>query len=1227
MKENPLAYIPMDRRQALAAGRDLPDRAEGSSLFADISGFTPLTEALVNELGRQRGAEELTRVLNLVYDALIHELHRFGGSAIAFAGDAITCWFDGDDGRRATASALAMQQAMTRFESVRTPHGATVALRMKASVAVGSVRRFVVGDPDIRLIDALAGSTLERLAAGEHLANKGEVVVDDAVLQHAGQAFELLDLRSDDRTRRFGVVDRLLEPVSDAPWPLLAADALEPTEVRRWLLPSVHALLQQGTSEFLAELRPTVALFLRFDGIDYDADANAGDKLDAWVRWIQHVLERYQGTLIDLNIGDKGSYIYINFGAPIAHEDNALRAALAALDLREMPAELHFIQPLQIGISQGRMRAGAYGGSQHRTYGVLGDSVNMAARLMMKADPGQIVVHPDVHAVIEERFAWRELPEMRVKGKSEPVKPWALEGVQRRAVLHQPRAAQTPMVGRRAEFERILEHLGAARRGRGQVVSIVGNAGLGKSRLVAEAAHVAREEGFDVHGGECESYGVNTRYLVWQPIWRSLLGIDADWEVQHQIAALEARIARMDPGLVRRVPLLGTLLSLPIPDNELTQTFDAKLRKASLESMLSDCMHHLASEQPLVLVLEDCHWLDPLSYDLLEVIARAIANLPVLLLLAYRPLELERLRQRRISVLPYHVAIDLSEMSTDDLVQLTRMRLGALPVARAELAFPQNVVQRIVQQAEGNPFYVEELVKFIRYNGIDPYDPHGLDHLELPSSLQQLVLSRMDQIQDNAKTTLKVASIVGRTFRAPWLWGIYPELGAPATVRDNLEYLTVQEMIESEPAEPIESYDFKHVITHDVVYATLLHAMRAALHERVGHYIETTFAERLSAWVDLLAFHYDLSENIDKRCMWLRAAGEAAQAAYANDAAIDYYRRALPLLTRDARIDVMLHLGEVLRVVGQWDDVAEVYRGALELAQSSGDARIQARCHSAVGEFLRLKGDYPHAWEHLVEARALYESVDDKAGAAQVLHTGGTLAAQQGEYDLARARYAESLEMRRALGDRDGEARLLNNLAIMAVYQADLATALNLHEASLEIRREVGDRFTIANSLSNLGDVLRSLGEFAAARARLEEAVALEREIGNRWGLANALNNLGNAARAQGDYAEAHQLYIESISIYRLLGDRWALAYLLEDLGTLAALQREDARAVTLVSAANALRSEIGSPLPPAEQAKLDAEIAHAVEDLGEEAAEAARARGCAMRLDEALEYALGAAS
>ena len=390
MNESLLSYIPMDRRQAMVEGRSLPDQTRGAALLADISGFTPLTEVLVRELGAQRGADELTVCLNRVYEALIEQLHRWRGSAIAFAGDAVTCWFDGDDGQKAVACALAMQEAMRSVQAVHTPFGSTITLSMKAAVATGPARRWLVGDPRIRVIDTLAGAILERLAAAEHQAERGEVILAPCALASLADAAVIGAVRTAPDGRTFGVATGLRKAPQPAPWPPVPLDPLDENEVRPWLLAPVYERLRQGHGGFLAELRPTVALFLRFGGIAYDEDPAAGARLDAYVRWVQATVERYQGTLIDLNIGDKGSYIYVNFGAPITHEDNAARAAATALDLRQPPAGFDYTAPVQIGISQGRMRVGTYGAKDHRTYGALGDEVNMAARLMMACQPGQI---------------------------------------------------------------------------------------------------------------------------------------------------------------------------------------------------------------------------------------------------------------------------------------------------------------------------------------------------------------------------------------------------------------------------------------------------------------------------------------------------------------------------------------------------------------------------------------------------------------------------------------------------------------------------------------------------------------------------------------------------------------------------------------------------------------------------------------------------------------------
>ena len=472
-------YMPVDRQHALARGETLPDRATGAALFADISGFTALTRALAHELGFERGAEELTRTISQVYTALIEEVHRYGGSVIGFAGDAITCWFDDatslpraqsvpeapdtcetpgvSESRRglhsnaveesgaaahrhaelaAVACGLAMQEAMALCNTITTPQGATFELATKVAIVAGPVRRFLVGDPEIQVIEAIAGQTLDRLAAAEHAANRGEVVVAGDIAERNRVQLAIREWRTDDRGRRIAVVCGSVEGVAPTPWPELPSEGLSDTACRPWVLPAVYERARSGHRQFLSELRPVSALFVNFKGIDYDEDEQAGAKLDAYVRWVQRAAERHEAIFDHLTMGDKGSYICLAFGAPIAHGDDETRAICAALELLSPPPELALtesrasgIGAIRIGVAAGHALVGTYGGRGRRTYGIQGDRVNLAARLMIAAPEGDILCDDEITRAAQGQVIFTALPPIRVKGFVEPVAIYRPTGV------------------------------------------------------------------------------------------------------------------------------------------------------------------------------------------------------------------------------------------------------------------------------------------------------------------------------------------------------------------------------------------------------------------------------------------------------------------------------------------------------------------------------------------------------------------------------------------------------------------------------------------------------------------------------------------------------------------------------------------------------------------------------------------------------------------------------
>ncbi len=1048
------------------------------------------------------------------------------------------------------------------------------------------------------------------------------MVLDATAISSLGDQVKLSTLRHEESTgRSFGVVEALLVLVDPRPCPEIPTDRLREETVRQWLLPPVYERLRRGQGEFLAEFRPAVSFFLRFAGIDYDGDEEAGDKLDRYIRHVQNVLNRYGGTLIQVTMGDKGSYLQAAFGAPVAHEDDALRAAAAALDLQMISPTSEWSGEVQIGIAQGRMRTGAYGGSMRRTYGVMGDEVNLAARLMQAAAPGQILVSDKVYKTIGETFQAEGLPPLIVKGRSEPVVTFSLVGLneQRGIRLQEPRYT-LPMVGRQAELGLIKQKIDSALKGKGQIIGITGEAGMGKSRLIAEAIREAYKHKLTGYGGECQSYGTNTSYLVWQNIWCGFFNLDRFFTLEDKIQAIERRLASIDKNLGPRLPLLGAVLNLSIPDNELTRSFDAKLRKSSLEALLVDCLRAQAQKMPLLLVLENCHWIDPLSHDLLEIIGRAITDLPVLLVMAYRPFDAQYWKTTRVSHLSHFTEIHLQEFTQQEAERLINLKLEVFFDVSHEV--PARLVEHIIEQAEGNPFYIEELLNYLQDRAIDPSDHEALEQIELPTSLHSLILTRIDQRTESQKITLKLASIIGRMFAAAWLWGAYPDLGDPELIKADLDVLSKLDLTLMDSSEPELIYLFRHIVTQEVAYESLPFATRALLHDQLAQFIERTFSDSLEQNVDLLAFHYERSDNEPKKCEYLLKAGEAAQANYANTAAMHYFQRVLTLLPDNEQVAVMLKLGQVLELVGLWDQAKDLYKSALILSENLGDRLDQARVQTAIGELLRKQGVYAEVPRWLDLAREGFEEMGDHAGVGQVLHYEGTLAAQQGNLKFAKALYEQSLKIRRTLDEKPQIASLLSNLGIIAQYLGNYNLSRSYYMESLSIRRAIGDRWAIANSLNNLGNVARDQDDHAEARSYLEEAVTISQEVGDRWAIANSLNNLANVVRAQGEYNLAHSLYEKSLAINYELEDKWALAYLFEDIGCLSVSEGQPRRALKLIAAASVLREEIGAPLPPSERSSLDKVVEVARHELDEVEQNSAWAEGIRMSLSEAVEFA-----
>ena len=1218
----PITYIPIDRRQALAEEKTIPEWVIGATLFADISGFTPLTEALVQELGPNRGAEELTRILNQIFDAIINDLHRFGGSVMTFSGDAITCWLDQDDGSRAIACALAMQNRMQQFDRVTTPGGSSFKLAMKTAVSTGPARRFVIGSSEHLHMDVLTGETLVTLAEAENLAHRGELLIDRKTAFRLESSLTISDWRQDEATEgQFAVVSSIATSISEQPWAPVSPTLIPQSEQQSWLLPSIYGRVLNGTDDFLAELRPISVLFLRFGDIEYDTDPRAGEKLDEFIKDVQAILARYESNVLQVTIGDKGSYLYAAFGAPIIHEDDANRAAAAALELQTAAKRIHQLDQIQIGLATGPVWAGAYGGRNRRTYGVLGDVVNISARLMMAAEPGQILATREFYQATQQSADWDSLPQIKVKGKSESIDIYALKQLkkQKSSGLQSPKYT-FPMVGRHGEIEMINQVLDQVFTGEGQLIGLSGEAGIGKSRLIADIIDIIIDRDVLGIGGECQSYGTNSSYMVWQSVWRAFFNLDANLPRTSQIELLRQQLNAIDPKLSPRLPLLGAVLGLVIPDNDFTQTFDAKLRKDSLQSLLVECLQILSRKRPYLIVLEDCHWIDPLSLELLDVISRAIVNLPVLVIIAYRPVEWLADETKEIRTRENFSEIKLEEFSSNETNELVKLKLSQLGSAVIEP--PMALIEQVSQRTQGNPFYIEELLNYLHDHNIDPGDINSFATIDLPASLHSLVLSRIDQLDEGERITIKVASVIGRLFKAAMLHGVYPQQENIQAIEADLERLTQLDMTIQDFESPELTYLFKNVVTREVTYENLPFETRATLHNQVGKYIEKSYKDDLSQYVDLLAHHYSLSGNEPKKKEYLQKGGYAAQARFANETAVDYFKQLLPLVNENEKLEILLELGQVYELIGKWEEATNHYQELLDLAETLNNEASVAKARTVMADLLRKQGAYQDASQLLMLARASFDSIGDKKGVGETLRIAGTLAAQQGDFEAAKMIYQQSLEIQRALDAKGIIAALLSNLGIVARYEGNYDVAQQLNEEALELRRQVTDQRAISISLNNLGNLALDQGDFAAAQRHMEEALEIMRKIGDTSSTAITLNNLGNVLRDQGEFKVARKFYNEGLEINATLGNKWALAYLFEDIGCLEALEDQPERASQLIGAASLLREEIGAPLSDAEHAKLMDRLAAAKLELAPNGWTIAFLDGLTLDLQEAIRYA-----
>ena len=487
----------------------------------------------------------------------------------------------------------------------------------------------------------------------------------------------------------------------------------------------------------------------------------------------------------------------------------------------------------------------------------------------------------------------------------------------------------------------------------------------------------------------------------------------------------------------------------------------------------------------------------------------------------------------------------------------------------------QALVGNIAERSAGNPFYIEELVNYLYAKGVDPRDSGALAALELPDGLQRLLMARLDQLDEAEKATIKLASVIGRRFRASWISKAYPPVGTPEEVVRHLERLHDLELTPRRSGSPEPEYEFKHAMTQEAAYQSLTFRMRETLHERVGLLIEATAADHLAQYVDVLAHHFGRTHRVDKQRLWFRAAGDAAKSAFANETAVDYYRRLLPLLEGADNGEVLVEIGGIWNRTGRWTEAERAYREAMTVAgdgarpevvaagqRELGDLFMYNRSYAeavtwlrrAADEFDRLhdraglsttldrltfalyqQGDYRNALKVAERHRALATEAGDLAGLSIALNYTGLVHLETGQSDEACALLREALETATTAGDRRCLLYAASNLALVHLRRGEHRSSLAHGRRAFEVAQEIGFRQIAGVVAGNMGEVYRDEGDRGRATRCFAFALRTAVELQDWTSVADQVANVAATAAAGGQRREAVRLFDQAISLARYL--------------------------------------------------------------------------------------------
>ncbi|MGH8927364.1 MAG: adenylate/guanylate cyclase domain-containing protein, partial [Acidimicrobiia bacterium] len=760
---------------------------DGSMVFVDVSGFTKMSERLARH--GKVGAEEVTEVIGGTFDRLLGEAYAYGASLLKFGGDALLLFFQGDlHHLRGCAAAVGMRQSLRDLGRFATTAG-QVSLRMSVGIHSGAFDFFMVGRSHRELI--VAGTAATETTTMESIAKAGQILV-------SGATARLLPRRNVGRQIGSGF---LLSGQVEA-----ARSEIEPASPRAELAQFLPAALRESllVGGVEPEHRPVAVGFIHFMDFDQLVTTSgteaAAAALDRLIISVQGAVEARGVTYLASDIAPDGGKIILAAGVPQATGNDEEQMLLALREIVDSQIDL----PLQVGVNWGPVFAGEIGPYYRRTYTIMGDTVNLAARLMAKASAGQILATRDVLDGSRTLFETNELEPFYVKGKQQPVQAFAVgDPSGSRAAAD----VATPLVGREHELEVLDDAWKSAAASRGRVVELIAEPGMGKTRLLQE--FLLRSGDSRIIRAECRLYQAATPYFPFRALLRQALDAE-DADPQQLVDSLRERVSEMAPTLLPWLALFGAVLDVEIEPSPEVAQLETQFRPARTVAVVGTLLEAIVTARTL-LVVEDTHWMDDASRELLAGLMSGLERQPWMLILTRRPGE-----AGFVAPPASHVSrIELQPLTPAQAESLINSATSDHPLLPAQVA-------ALAARAAGNPLFLVELLRSLSL---------GADVDTLPQSVEGLIAARIDRLPPSDRHLLRRLAVLGNGFMAEHTKAVIPEVPSGALVR------TLRRLGDFVTLSHNGWVQFRHALIRDVAYESLPFKTRSQLHCAVGNSI------------------------------------------------------------------------------------------------------------------------------------------------------------------------------------------------------------------------------------------------------------------------------------------------------------------------------------------------------------------------------------------------------